>query len=232
MNADGDKEIERITEGVFFTTPAMLPRGKHDMARDDIVAAQKERMMIAAAAEILCAYGSSALGPKSITTRAGVGLGAYYQHYASLDDLVCEASNRFIAGIVNQFALAASKSGTRSFSERAEELLDRVVCLFESDPVCSKAFLYALEGFSFETRIRFRECFGFLAQSSRLMFSAPEPGEQEGLRQDVSETAIMGWLLAADQLIAQSFLLGEGHCFSKMRSDLKDWLAVLVKIVS
>lgn len=230
MSADCDKDIDRIAEGVFFTTPAMLPRGKHDMARDDIVAAQKERMMIAAA-EILCAYGSSALGPKSITTRAGVGLGAYYQHYASLDDLVCEASNRFIAGIVNQFALAASKSGTRSFTERVEELLDRVVCLFESDPVCSKAFLYALEGFSFETRMRFREAFGFLAQSSRLMFSTPEPGEQAGLRPDVSETAIMGWLLAANQLIAQSFLLGEGQCFSRMRSDLKDWLAVLVKIV-
>ena len=38
-----EPEIALISDGVFFSRPAPLPRGKHNIARDEVQAAQRER---------------------------------------------------------------------------------------------------------------------------------------------------------------------------------------------
>ena len=54
------ERIERpsssVTDGVFFTMPPVLSRGRHDLSRDDVLAIHRERLMIAAT-ELLASEG-------------------------------------------------------------------------------------------------------------------------------------------------------------------------------
>src|ERR1700730_331257 len=43
----GPSMAAQVREGLFFSTPAVLPRGRHGLPRDQVVAAQRERLMAA-----------------------------------------------------------------------------------------------------------------------------------------------------------------------------------------
>lgn len=58
----------RITEGVFFTTPPDLPRGRHELSRDDVLTAQRERLMIATT-ELMADSGYQGVGVRQIAKR-------------------------------------------------------------------------------------------------------------------------------------------------------------------
>ncbi len=43
-----DTDVQRVKEGVYFSLPEALPRGRHNLSREHVIAAQRERMLIAA----------------------------------------------------------------------------------------------------------------------------------------------------------------------------------------
>ena len=66
-----------IRDGIFFTLPPALPRGRHKLPREQVTAAQRERLL-AAMTELLAARGYLGFGPADIAGRAGVSLGTFY----------------------------------------------------------------------------------------------------------------------------------------------------------
>ncbi len=48
--------IERVRDGVFFTLPDALPRGRHQLTRGQVTDAQRARLLVAVT-ELLAARG-------------------------------------------------------------------------------------------------------------------------------------------------------------------------------
>ena len=66
-----------VRDGVFFTLPEALPRGRHNLTREQVGDAQRERLL-AAVTELLAARGYRGFGVGDVATRAGVSLGTFY----------------------------------------------------------------------------------------------------------------------------------------------------------
>src|SRR6218665_2492848 len=93
--------MRRITDGVFFETPPPLPRGRHSVSREDIVAAQRERLLIAAA-ELIGADGYRSFGIRELCRAASVSQSVFYEHFADKDTCVFAVYQRFIDVIIRR----------------------------------------------------------------------------------------------------------------------------------
>jgi AcrR family transcriptional regulator len=85
--------LEQVRDGVFFTLPEALPRGRHKLPRDQISAAQHERLLVAVT-ELLAARGYRGFGIEEIAKRAGVSLGAFYECFGGKDECVFAGYDR------------------------------------------------------------------------------------------------------------------------------------------
>ncbi len=100
-----------ITDGVFFRTPPALPRGRHSVEREVIVAAQRERLLIAAV-ELTAAEGFRGFGIRELCRAASVSQSVFYEHFADKDECVFGVYRRFIEVIVTRMRSAAAVETT------------------------------------------------------------------------------------------------------------------------
>src|SRR3982074_887080 len=86
----------QVREGLFFSTPAVLPRGRHGLPRDQVVAAQRERLM-AAITVLMAELGYEHVRVGDVAAEAGVSRAAFYECFPDKEPCAVAAYDRFIA---------------------------------------------------------------------------------------------------------------------------------------
>jgi AcrR family transcriptional regulator len=155
MSSDDDRQqrtsdgLPRVRSGVCFEPPEPLPRGRHDLPREQILTAQAERLMIAVT-ELLAALGFVGVGIREITARAGVSRGAFYECFPSKEVCAFAAYRRWVEVLLRRFADLPTQGVT--LEQLIEALLNAYLGLMEDDPVCARAFLVEFDGLGREAR--------------------------------------------------------------------------------
>src|SRR3981081_105900 len=95
----------RVREGIFFQVPRVLPRGRHNLTREEVLAVQRERLM-AAMTELLAQRGYLAVKIGEVAERAGVSRAAFYQCFSDKNACALAAYDRFIEVLLGRLAAA------------------------------------------------------------------------------------------------------------------------------
>ena len=109
--------VKRVADGVFFTVPETLPRGRHKLSPEQVSDAQSERML-AAVTELLAARGYRGFGVGEIATRAGVSLEAFYKCFAGKDACIFAGYDRFIDVLLRRIAAVDARPMTAQRAPR------------------------------------------------------------------------------------------------------------------
>src|SRR6478735_2684492 len=145
--------IQPVTDGVFFTLPEALPRGRHNLTRAQVSAAQRERLL-AAATELLAAHGYQGFGPGEVATRAGVSLAAFYRCFENKDACLFAGYDRFIEVLLKR--MTAIDVGGFDRSAIAHALLGAYLETLQSDLVVARAYQVEIDALGPRARERRR----------------------------------------------------------------------------
>lgn len=192
-----EPEVAAICDGVFFTHPAPLPRGRHNIARDQVQAAQRERIMIAVT-ELLAARGDRGTGAREVCERAGISLTAYYDLFAVRTDAVFAAYDRFIEVLLTRLMSVASLDGT--WHGYVESVMAAYFDALTADLVVARAFQVELDGMGWPARERRRVALGALAEVLRTKHQEWDPTAGERL----PDTAYLAGVYGVRQLASDA----------------------------
>ena len=142
--------------------PRTLPRGPHNLTRDDILTSPRERMIDAMADCVAGkSYGATTVG--DVISGAGVSRKTFYEHFDDKEDYFLAA---FDAGVDRLLSAIASAAPERSGLARADARRVRAYLVTLADnPAFARTFL--LEVFAAGPRAieRRAECTGALSSS-------------------------------------------------------------------
>jgi AcrR family transcriptional regulator len=141
--------VERIREGVFFTTPPALPRGRHVMERDDVLTAQRERLMIAAT-ELMAAGGYRTVGVREIAAHGRISRAAFYECFTDKDACIFTAYDRFIEVLLTE--VAAPLQDPTDWDSTVTGILDAYLTTLSSDLVVARAFQVEMDALGRQAR--------------------------------------------------------------------------------
>ena len=165
MEANADHALAtqnegRIADGVFFTVPPTLPRGRHELSREDVLAAHRERMMIAAT-ELLASEGVASVGVREICARAAASRAAFYECFADKFECIFAAYDRFIHVIETR--LGAARTSSSEWEPYVDVLIEEYLTTLQLDLVTARAFQVEMDSFGREARHRRRESLARMA---------------------------------------------------------------------
>ncbi|UAK30786.1 MULTISPECIES: TetR/AcrR family transcriptional regulator [Nocardia] len=220
--APADAPITPVRNGVFFTLPEALPRGRHKLAREQVLAAQRERLL-AAATELLAARGYSGFGPTDIAKRAGVSLAAFYDAFANKDECVFAGYDRFIQVLLTQLITAEIKGRDRRSVVGAA--LSRYLGTLQDDVVVARAYQVEIDALGPAVRRRRRQSLRRFAEHIRGLVQGASSDRQPPL----SVTAYMGVVYAVRQLTADALDESEEPDLTALSADLEPWLIDLFR---
>ena len=221
-------DIALISDGVFFTRPAPLPRGKHKIAREDVQAAQRERIMIAAT-ELLATHGHRAPGAREVCERAGVSLTAFYSLFEDREAAIFAAYDRFIDVLLGR--LISITNEERTWQEYVEAVMAAYFDALVADLVVARAFQVELDGMGRPARERRRNALGGLAAMLRVQHQEVDPGAVERIPEAAYVTGVYGVRqLASDALDRHdpdTDLAAIRDDLNHVRADAVDWVTRL-----
>ncbi|WP_099343872.1 MULTISPECIES: TetR/AcrR family transcriptional regulator [unclassified Actinoplanes] len=200
---------DRIASGVVFTTPPSLPRGRHELARDQVVAAQREKMLIAAT-ELLAGAGYRGFGVREICARAAVSRAAFYDNFADKDACIHTAYDRFIEVLMSR--LAAGAVSIDGFVTTYLQVLD-------SDRVAARAFQVEMDALGRPARRRRRAAIERLAALIAGLRDAP----------GVPLNAHIGAIYALRQITSDALDAGGTPDLTALAPELTPWLTRMLK---
>lgn len=208
---------DRVRDGVFFSAPAALPRGRHTLDRADVLAAQAERLMIAMT-ELLADGGWASVSVGSVAARAGVSRAAFYESFPDKESCAFAAYDRFIDVLLAQLAAAAGAGDTW------ERFMHGIVAAYlgtlQADLVVARAFQVEMDAVGREARERRRAALQRFAD-----FIRSERERRWSARPRLSRAAYVGAVYAARQ-IASDHLDQEGEPdLAALTPDLVEWIA-------
>lgn len=223
-----ETDVAEICDGVFFHRPAPLPRGKHGIAREEVRAAQRERIMIAAT-ELLAAHGHKGTSAREVCVRAGVSLTAYYEQFTDREAAVFAAYDRFIDVLLNR--LVAVDGDGRTWQEYVEAVMAAYFDALSTDLVVARAFQVELDGFGRPARERRRNALGGLADMLREKHRAGYPAAAARIPEMAYLTGVYGVRqLASDALDraeSPTDLEAVRADLDRVRADAVDWVTRL-----
>ena len=98
--------------------PRPLPRGPHNLARDDVLASQRQRMLDAMAETVAAkGYGATTVG--DVVAGAGVSRKTFYEHFRDKEDCFLAAFDSGVNALLAAIAAAESDGPTRMGLVRA-----------------------------------------------------------------------------------------------------------------
>ncbi|BCJ40330.1 hypothetical protein GCM10010168_31890 [Actinoplanes ianthinogenes] len=200
---------ERITSGVVFTTPPSLPRGRHELPREQVVAAQRERMLIAAT-ELLAGAGYRGFGVREICARAAVSRAAFYECFADKDACVYAAYDRFIAVFLERLGAG----------DGVERFVRAYLATLDSDRVAARAFQVEMDALGRPARRRRRQAVERLAALVRDRL----PGGAT-----VPLSACVGAIYALRQIASDALDSDDEPDLMALAPELTTWLTRMVE---
>ena len=144
----------QVREGLFFSTPAVLPRGRHGLPRDQVVAAQRERLM-AAMTVLMADLGYEHVRVGDVASEAGVSRAAFYECFPDKESCAFAAYDRFIEVLLGR--VAAALDPTKDVEDYVVTLLEGYLGTLEDDPVVGRAFQLEMDAVGAIARRRRRQ---------------------------------------------------------------------------
>ncbi|MFC4065447.1 TetR/AcrR family transcriptional regulator [Actinoplanes subglobosus] len=210
----------QITSGLVFTVPAGLPRGRHALDRDQIVDAQRERMLIAAT-ELLAADGYRGFGVREICARAAVSRAVFYACFTDKDACVFAAYDRFIEVFLDRLAAVDGDD----WPACVRDFVASYLTTLESDPVTARAFQVEMDGLGRPARERRRAALTRLAGFVRDLRARRFPGTGDR----VPFSAYLGAIHALRQIASDALDAAPEPDLSALVPELSGWLCRMVE---
>jgi AcrR family transcriptional regulator len=210
----------QITSGLVFTVPAELPRGRHALARERIVDAQRERMLIAAT-ELLAADGYRGFGVREICARAAVSRAVFYACFADKDACVFAAYDRFIEVFLDRLAAVTGDD----WPGCVRDFVAAYLATLQSDLVAARAFQVEMDALGRDARERRRTALTHLAAFVRDLRRRRFPGTGDR----VPLSAYLGAVHALRQVASDALDAEPEPDLSAMVPELSGWLCRMVE---
>jgi AcrR family transcriptional regulator len=210
----------RVRPGVFFEAPAGLPRGPHRLSREQVLEAQRQRLLIAFT-ELLADRGYANLRIGDLTKRAAVSNAAFYKLFANKEDCGCAAYERFVGGIV-RIAMEAGLADSTTWSEYVQASVEGYLGALGADPVAARAFQLEMGCIGPKARERRR--------SAAAWFAEERMRAQEHMRKTDphlrarSPNAHLAAILGMRELACDALERCETPDFKGLAPELVDWV--------
>ncbi|HWU33322.1 MAG TPA: TetR/AcrR family transcriptional regulator [Marmoricola sp.] len=208
-------EITAITEGVFFTTPPALPRGRHTLERHAVASAQRERIMIAMT-ELMAAQGFNAVTITDIAARAAVSRAAFYNVFPDKEACALAAYERFIQVLLTEVSSALAKP--EPFDVALKAVITSYLRALESDPVVGRAFQVEMDAVGPQARQWRRDSLDLFARALSQRYHA------ESREQDLDESAFLGGVYAVRQIASDALDTRERPKLTESAPVLTNWI--------
>lgn len=209
--------IARISNGVFFSEPEALPRGRHVLSRDEIAAAHRERLMIAAT-ELLAAGGYRSFGIREICAQAGVSRSAFYACFNDKDECIFAAYDRFIEVLITE--LATRSEGPSTWEELLTSFISAYLDTLEKDFVVARAFQVEMDTLGRPARDRRHAALSGIAAFLRSRRVARRPDGVD----DMPLSAYVGVVYAVRQLACDELDRSDRPDLHGLVPELQSWV--------
>jgi AcrR family transcriptional regulator len=216
---------ERVRDGVFFTLPEALPRGRHRLTREHVAAAQRERML-AAVTELLAARGYAGFGVGDVASRAGVSLGTFYECFGGKDACVFAGYDRFIEVLLRRLSAVEVPDDDRPALTKA--LIDAYLQTLQQDLVVARAYQVEIDALGAPARARRRDALTLFANYIRER--AERPGADGRTPAPLPWTAYIGAVYAVRQLASDALDAVAEPDFAALGAELAVWMADLFRL--
>jgi AcrR family transcriptional regulator len=216
--------VKPVRDGIFFTLPEALPRGRHKLSREQVRAAQRERLL-AAATELLAAHGYRAFGAGDVATRAGVSLAAFYDCFEDKDACLFAGYDRFIEVLLGRMT-SLDLSGIGN-AERVHHLLGAYLETLQSDLVVARAYQVEIDALGPSARDRRRKSLELFATFIRNLLAETSPGGRPP--DELPWTAYLGVVYAARQLASDSLDETAKPDLLGLRDNMEIWVRDLFR---
>jgi AcrR family transcriptional regulator len=118
--------------------PRPLPRGPHNLARDDVLASQRQRML-EAMAETVAVKGYAGTTVGDVVAGAGVSRKTFYEHFSDKEDCFLAAFDSGVDALLDAIAAAEPDDATRIGIVRAR--VRAYLVTLAARPAFARAFL-------------------------------------------------------------------------------------------
>jgi AcrR family transcriptional regulator len=210
--------IDRVQNGVFFRVPDALPRGRHQLSREEVLTSQRERLM-AALTELVAVKGFAAVGVGDVTERARVSRASFYLCFTDHQACAFAAYDRFIEVLLSRLAEA---SGGPVWEEHFAELVRAYLGTLQCDLVVARAFQVEMDAMGSQARERRRNAlirFARYIESERARLWTGD-----GPVSPLPLSAFVGIVYAARQLASDALELAPRPDLLALAPELTDWM--------
>lgn len=212
--------VEQVRDGVFFTHPDDLPRGRHVLGRDEVVLRQRERLMIAVT-EQMAAAGYRTVGVREISSHARISRAAFYECFDDKDACVFAAYARFIEVLVEKVATAMV--GHQTWDETVEAVVSAYLGTLASDLVVARAFQVEMDALGRPARAERQKALNLMAHVLKAKRDELWPGAER-----LPLSAYLGAVYALRQLSSDLIDASPTPDLAALRDEAKPWLAQLL----
>lgn len=212
--------MEHVQDGVFFTRPADLPRGRHSLTRDDVVERQRTRLMIAVT-EQMAAQGYRDVGVREIASHARISRAAFYECFEDKDACVFAAYDRFIAVLVDRVVVGL-ESGT-TWDGTVAAVVGAYLETLGSDLVVARAFQVEMDALGRPARVKRQEALRAMAQLLKARRDELWPGAES-----LPLSAYLGAVYAVRQLSSDLIDHESVPDLAGLGTEARSWLAQLL----
>jgi AcrR family transcriptional regulator len=127
----------RMTESALS---ARLPRGRHGLPREQVIASQRERILVATA-EAMAENGYIGTSVAAILKRAGVSRETFYEQFRSKEDCFEAAYERAVQLLLDRIAEATGTEDEADAITRMDRILRAYLQYLVDDPASARLFL-------------------------------------------------------------------------------------------
>lgn len=216
--------VDHIEPGVFFTDSEPLPRGRHGLARHQVEAIQRERLMVATT-ELLADRGYAGFGAPDVAREAKVSLAAFYDVFENKQSCVFAGYDRFIHVLLNK--VISAQLDDLQPTEIVDVVLGTYLTTLQSDVVVARAYQVEIDALGFAARKRRRESLELFADHLRALIQRVGPAL--GIPVDLPRTAYLGVVYAARQIASDALDDGGVPDFPALHAELLSWMSDLFR---
>ncbi len=191
--------------------PSRLPRGRHGLSREEVVASQRTRML-QAMADAVAEQGYAGTSVADVLERAGVSRETFYEQFGSKQDCFLDAFDAAGAILLGRVAGAATATAGTPI-ERFEAVFGAYLDTLASEPAYARIFLveaHAAGPEALRRRVLIQERF---TDALVGLFDAKEPHERLACELLVNAGASM---------VTTRLTLGEDATLPEMKKPIVD----------